>query len=256
MVDVLAAEWLKLRTARSTWYCLGVVALIVALMALLAWYTATAWDGLPPARRAAVALTSLPDLACWVAFLVMGVWGVLSITAEYSSGMIRATLTVVPRRRTVLAAKTGVVGAVALVIGEAAGFVTLGAGRLIIGDRPIRGTETHVGRVVMDGVLVMVFALIGLALGALLRSTAASIVIVALLWHILPVLLRLLPAPWGDRVGSLMPVALVDEIAGTGGQNTIYGKALPPAAAVMVLAAYVVVPLGAAAIALSRRDVP
>ncbi|MCO6004944.1 ABC transporter permease [Actinoallomurus purpureus] len=256
MTDTLAAEWLKLRTARSTWYCLGGVALIVGLMALLAWYSAGAWDGLPPARRAAFALTPLPDLACWVANLVMGVLGVLAITSEYSTGMLRATLMVVPRRRTVLAAKAGVVGAVALVTGEAAGFATLAAGRLIIGDRPIQGQETHVGRIVTMGVLVMVFALIGLGVGTLLRSTAGAIVVVAGLWHIVPVLLQLLPEPWHDRIGSLMPGALVDEIAGTGGQHTIYGTGLPPAAAVMVMAAYIAVPLGAAGIALARRDVP
>ncbi|MCO5969614.1 ABC transporter permease [Actinoallomurus soli] len=256
MTDAFAAEWLKLRTARSTWYCLGVVALIAGLMALPAWYSARLWDGLPPARRASMEVSSLPEQACWAAYLVMGVLGVLAITSEYSTGMIRATLTAVPRRRTALVAKAGVVAVVALAAGEATGFTVLAAARLIIGDRPIHGQETHLGRILMSGVVVMVFALVGLSVGALLRSTAGAIVVVAGLWHIVPVLVHLLPAPWSDRFGSLMPAALVEEIAGSGGQNSIYGAGLPPAAAVAVLVAYVVVPLGAAGIALERRDVP
>ncbi|GAA0354027.1 ABC transporter permease subunit [Actinoallomurus spadix] len=256
MTDALAAEWLKLRTARSTGYCLGVVALFIALMAVLAWYAAHLWDGLPPARRSSMELSSLPELACWVDYLVMGVLGVLAITSEYSSGMIRATLTVLPRRRTVLAAKAGVVAVVALAAGEVTGFTVLAAARLIVGDRPIHGQEPHVGRIVTAGVVVMVFALLGLSLGTLLRSTAGAIVVVAGLWHIVPVLVQLVPEPWGDRLGSLLPAALVEEIAGSGGQNSIYGKGLPPAAAVAVLVAYAVVPLGAAGIALARRDVP
>jgi ABC-2 type transport system permease protein len=256
MIDILAAEWLKLRTARSTWYCLGLMALTVVLMAALAWYAVGVWDGLPPQRRADFYLSSLPDLACWVAFLIMGVLGVLAITPEFSTGMIRATLTVVPRRRTLLAAKACVVAVVALVTGETSGFATLAAARLIVGDRPMHGQETDIARIVTAGVVVMVFALIGLGVGTLLRSTAGAIVVVVGLWHIGPVLLRLLPAPWAERIGSLMPAALVEEIAGSGGQNSIYGKGLPPAVAVMVLAAYVAVLLGAAAFALTRRDVP
>ena len=256
MLDVLAAEWLKLRTARSTWYCLGVVVLIVGLMALLAWYAAGVWDGLPPERRARFGLASLPDLACWVAFLVMGVLGVLAITSEYSTGMIRATLTVTPRRRDVLLAKAGVVAALALVTGEATGFAAFAAGRLIIGDRPIHGQETHIARILTMGLVVMVFALLGFCAGAVLRSTAGSIVVVAGLWHVVPVLLHMLPAPWSGRVSSFMPGALVDEIAGTGGGLTMYGTMLPVAGALAVLAAYVAVPIGAALIVVARRDVP
>lgn len=254
MIDVLASEWLKIRTARSTWYCLGVVALIVGLMAALAGYAAGVWDGLPPERRATFELGSLPELACWVSYLVMGVLGVLAITPEYSTGMIHATFTAVPRRRVVLLAKAVIVAAVALAAGQTAGFASFAASRLIIGDRPIHGPETHLTKILTTGLLVMVFALIGLGVGALLRSTAGAIVVVAVLWHVVPIILQTLPAPWHDRLTSLLPVTLPDEIAGTGGQHSIYGTMLPPAAAFAVMAAYVAVPLGAAAIVIARRD--
>lgn len=257
MIDVLAAEWLKLRTIRSTYHCLGAMAVVVGLMAALALYAAHFWDGLPPAQRAHFALAPLPDLACWVAYLVMGILGVLTITSEYATGMIAATLTAVPRRRRVLLAKAVVVGAVALAAGQAAGFGSFAASRLIIGGRPIQGQEAHPGQVVVLGVLVMVFALVGLAVGELLRSTAGAIAVLAGLWYGLPVLLQALPSPWDRRVGSVMPAALADEIAGTGGggRHSIYGTSLPPVAALIVLVAYAVVPLGAAVLAMERRDV-
>ena len=255
MTGTPASEWLKLRTVRSTYYCLGVVALTVVLTAALAWYAAGVWDHLSPARRAHFALSSLPDLTGWVACLVMGVLGVLTITSEYATGMIRVTLTAAPRRRELVTAKAVVIAGVALGTGQAAGFATLAAARLIIGDRPIHGQRTDIPMVLATGLSVMVFALIGFGLGAVLRSTAGAIVALVAVWHIVPLLLRALPAPWDGRIGSLMPGALAGELAGTGGRDSIYGAMLPPLGALALMAAYIAMSVGAAAISIGRRDV-
>ena len=139
MADILAAEWLKLRTARSTWLVLGVLAVFTALMLAVAWYFVATWDGLTPERRANAALGSLPTLMGWIASLIMAVFGAVAITSECANGMIRTTFLAMPNRALVLLAKAVVVAVVTFVATEASLLVTLLGSAAILGDRPIGG---------------------------------------------------------------------------------------------------------------------
>ncbi len=143
MIDALAAEWLKIRTLRSTLIVLVVLAVFVGLMALLAVYAATAWDAMSPEQRSRSAVSDLAPLTEWVASLAMAVLGVLTITGEYGTGMIRTTFAAMPARSVVLTAKAGVVAAVSYVSGLAAVVATFAVSRLIIGDRPIPGQSAE-----------------------------------------------------------------------------------------------------------------
>ncbi|GAA4071186.1 ABC transporter permease [Actinomadura miaoliensis] len=256
--SVLAAEWLKLRTLRSTFWTLAAAVAFVGLAALLAWYSANVWDGLTPQRRERFALSPLADLTSWAVSLCMAVLGVLAATSEHRTGTIRATYAAVPRRGMVLAAKAAVVGAVALAAGQVTVFGTFLASSAIIGDRPITGQNLvladQAAHLLVVGLSVAVFALLGLALGVLLRSTAGAIVIVVLLWHILPLLVANLPAPWDARIGSFMLAGLPEQVAEGAGTPSVYGDLLAPPAALAVLLAYAAVPLAAAAITAGRRD--
>jgi ABC-2 type transport system permease protein len=112
-------EWIKLRTLRSTWWALAITAAGGAVMAVVI--------GLNTISRSAD-LTNNVLAGVIPGLLLIGVLGVLVMTTEYSSGMIRATLTASPRRPLLLAAKAAVFGAASLVVGEAAAFLAFFAG--------------------------------------------------------------------------------------------------------------------------------
>lgn len=182
----------------------------------------------------------------------------LSVTSEYRTGMVRSTLAVMPRRGTVIAAKAAVVGTVALVAGEAVSIGAFLGTRLAVGDRPFPDQTASVAHdlpgFAVAGTSVAVFALLGVSLGVLLRSTAGALVSVVAVWHVLPLLVDHLPEPWNERAASVLPGALPGQITGFGTDHSIYGDLLPPGAAVAATLAYAFVPLVLAAFVLSRRD--
>ncbi|MGH3241268.1 MAG: ABC transporter permease subunit [Spirillospora sp.] len=256
--DAVAAEWWKLRSVRSTYWTLGAAGAFLGCVLLLAVQTARIWDGLSPERRGDFGLRPLQELGGWGAALCMAVLGVLSVTSEYRTGMIRTTFAAMPRRGTVLAARAAVVGAVALVAGEAVSVGAFLGTRLAVGDRPSPDQEASVAHELpgfaVTGASVAVFALLGVSLGVLLRSTAGALVSVVVLWHVLPLLVDHLPEPWNGRAASVLPAALPRQVAGLSADHSIYGDLLSPGAAAAAMLAYALVPLGLAAFTLSRRD--
>ncbi len=258
MADILAAEWLKLRTARSTWLVLGVLVVFTALMLAVAWYFVATWDGLTPERRANAALGSLPTLMGWIASLIMAVFGAVAITSECANGMILTTFLAMPNRAQVLFAKAVVVAVVTFVATEASLLVTLLGSAAILGDRPISGqTPLDVGGlvfVIAMGLSTATFALIGLGLGAITRSGLATVVVLALVWYIVPLVAAHVPAPWNEVLSSLVPGALAGQLATTGNQDSVFSALLAPWQAALVMLTYAVVPLALGAAALVRRD--
>ncbi|GLZ08024.1 hypothetical protein Acsp03_54900 [Actinomadura sp. NBRC 104412] len=259
MLDAVAAEWAKLRTVRSTYIVLGVALAFTGVGVLVTWQAVTLWDGLSPERRARFALSDITALTSWVAGLCLAIMGVLAVTPEHRTGMIRTTFAAMPGRRTVLAAKAGVVGAVSLAAGLAITFLTLFGTRLVVGDRPIAGHRTAIAHELPELLaragLITVYALLGVGLAVLLRSTAAAIVSIVVPWYPLPMLLGLLPDPWGKRIAAFVPDALPGQIAGHGSNtSSVYGDLLPPAAAAALMVAYAVLPLWLASSVIQRRD--
>lgn len=254
----VAAEWRKLRSVRSTYGVLGTAVAFSLFVVLLAAQLARTWDGLGADDRAQVAIRPVLELAGWVGGLCLAVLGVLSVTSEYRTGMVRLSLTAVPGRGRFLAAKALVVGAVGLVAGQVTTVGVFLASRPAVGDRPIADQRAAVVEELpgfaVSGTSVAVFALLGLGLGVLLRSAAGAITGVVLVWHVLPTAVFQLPAPWDERVGSVMLSGLPAQISGRGAEPSIYGHLLPPVAASAVLAAYALVPLAAGALVLRRRD--
>src|SRR5215472_185338 len=117
--QVAQMEWIKLRTLRSTWWALAITAAGGAAMAIAI--------GLNTVSRSAD-LTNNVLAGVIPGLLLIGVLGVMTMTGEYSSGMIRATLAATPRRPLLLAAKAGVFAAASLTVGEAASFLAFFAG--------------------------------------------------------------------------------------------------------------------------------
>jgi len=177
------------------------------------------------------------------------------ITGEYPSGSIRSTLTMVPRRWPVLWAKIAVVTAVVFVAMLATAFAVFLGGQALIGSGDVAAAtlaDPGVLRAVFGtaGYLTAV-ALLGLAAGALLRSTAGAISTLVGVLLFLPLIGSLvLPADWAANVTKYLPSNVGTALTSV----TQAPDALGPATAALVLAAWVVVPLAAAAVALRRRS--
>ncbi|MFV2175435.1 ABC transporter permease subunit [Actinomadura sp. LOL_016] len=253
----VAAEWHKLRTVRSTAAIAAAIGGAVVLCVLWSLYAVQYWDGLSAAERAELGVAP-PTQFLVVVLPVCGVvLGALSLTSEYATGMIRTSLTALPRRVPLLGAKAlaagGLVGAAGLVSLAAA----LLAGRAIAGGRPMPGfggpLSEHAASVAAVAVTAAAITLMSLGLAALLRSTAATITIGMGLLFVAPPLVRLLPSPWDDRIWWLLPAGFPNQIAPVPG-SAVSADGLSAPVAALLLVGYVVVVLGAGALVFARRD--
>lgn len=256
---VLAAEWLKATSVRSTRLVLGLALGAVLLGAALAWAAAGAHDSATVQQQARAQLARLEEVVLIVPQLCLGVLGVLSMAGEHATGSIRTSLAAVPRRRPLLAAKSAVATGLGLLVGPLVVFGTHAAARSVVGDR-FGGEYTapfieDLPLLATSSATVAVFAALGVGLGAVLRSTAAAVACLVAISYVVPVVAGSLPEPWSERVGSVLPGALPRAIVGADRTGSVYGSLLPPAAATALLAAHAVVPLLAAWWAIHRRDV-
>jgi ABC-2 type transport system permease protein len=252
-VRVIRAEWTKLRALRSTWWCaLIAVVLIVGLGAAItgsgAPYTISA--GNTAAGGVTISLAGI-----LFAQVVLGVLGVLAFSGEYATGMIRATLAVVPSRLPVLWAKLIVLAALILplsLLAAAAEFFTATALESARGGSAISLGDPGVLREVVGASLYLtVIAVIGLALGALLRRTAAGLSVFAAVFLVVPLVTAYLPASI-KTVTPWLPSNAGGDIWGAG--KLFGGHQLGPWAGFAVLCGYAAVLTGLAAWRLRRRD--
>jgi hypothetical protein len=205
---VLRSEWTKLWSVRSTWWATAVFVVVVGAVGALA---AASTD---TAERPAVAVqTAL--IGFGVGQLALLVVGVLTVTAEFASGSALATLVAVPRRTRLLLAKTVVVawwslllaGALAAACFLAARSLTAVPGGVVPDDREVlRTLGLQVGAAVLVGVL-------GVALGAVLRSTAAAAGVGTALVLVLPPVLALSGPRWAERLSQALPMLRVGQDA-------------------------------------------
>ena len=175
--SVARMEWLKLRSVRSTaWimfvFAAGLIGLAVLVMRHQDWATMSA------ANRASFDPTNNSFAGLTIGQLAFGVLGVLVITSEFSSGMIRATFAAVPRRPLLLAVKAAVLAAVTLVAGEILAFAAFAVGEAVLRSPVPHATLGQPGvlrAVLMAGAYPALIALMALGLGAVIRHTAGAI---------------------------------------------------------------------------------
>jgi len=253
--NVVRSEWVRFRSLRSSWITLGVaVVIVVGLGALFTAARAAHW----PPRDPAELLTFDPTLASlggtFLAQLAIGVLGVLLVTGEYATGMVRATFTAVPRRLNVLAARVLVFATVGLVVLIPTTLIAFLLGQQLLSSKHIETTlgAPNVTRAVIGAALYMVaIGLFGAALGWLLRHTAGAISTLFAILLIIPILIHLLPDPWPDRINKWLP--------GQAGQVLWQvrrdANTLSPWGGFGMLIVYVAAITIAAAILLQRRDV-
>jgi ABC-2 type transport system permease protein len=238
-------EWIKLRSLRSTWWVLALtVAGAVGIAVAVGVNT----------ENAAADLTNNALAGISLGLLLVGVLGVLAMTGEYSSGMIRATLAAVPNRPLVLAAKAAVFGAVALAVGEAAAFIAFFAGGAALPaavPAPTLGQPGVLRAVVLGGAGYCLIGLLGVGLGAVIRHTPAAIAVLVGGVYVLAQLL----AGFATWVMPYLPIAIVANslsVVEPVGDGQV--RFLSPWAGLGMLAVYAAATLGAGAFLLARRD--
>jgi len=182
--------------------------------------------------------------------LALGVLGVLMISGEYSTGMIRSSLTAVPGRLQVLWAKLAVFSVVTFVVSLASSFVAFFLGQALLGDHGVSVSADGAARSVVGAALyVTVAGLVGIALGALLRNTAAGIASFVGAFFLVTPLALLLPGSVSSAVNPYLPSNAGGALFGAGGND-----ALSPWLGFAVLCGYAVVMIAAAAVQLRRKD--
>jgi len=251
---VLRSEWTKLRTQPSVFWSLLATMILIAGFGIV--YSLVR-ETRPPHGAAIAsfdpAAVSLSGVQ--LAQIAVGVLGVLLITSEYATGLIRTTLAAVPRRLPVLWGKAALVTAATLAASLPAVFVAFVAGQSILARAHLSVplSDPGVVRAVAGGALYLaVAALIGLGLGGLLRSTAGGIAALFGLLFGVQLAAGFLPGSWANDVGKYVPT--------TAGQAVTLvhpdpASSLPPWTGFGVFCLYAAVLLGLAALRMRRGDV-
>jgi ABC-2 type transport system permease protein len=257
---VLRSEWAKFWSLRSSWITLGVALLLLIAFGAIASAVynpdavATSGPQGPPgpgsgdSDAVSLALTGLS-----FASLAVGVLGVLMSAGEYTTGMIRSTLAAVPRRLPVLWSKSAVFGMIALAVMTVGALAAFQLGTLGLSGEAIAlslGDDGVLRSLLGAGLYLGLVGVFGVALGALIRSTAGGIAALVAVLLILPGLASLLPDSWYDTISPYFP---------SNAGSAVYAlqqssDSLSPGAGIVVFAGWVALTLVAAAIRLVRTD--
>jgi ABC-2 type transport system permease protein len=209
------SEFTKIRSVRSTyWTLFALIVACVGIGALFSWGqtqrllrfegAASPGNKFPPGIAEHIAheirsqAASISLFGLLIGQLIIIVLGALAITSEYSTGMIRTSLTAMPRRGTVFAAKGVVFGLVALVVGLVTSFVSFFVGQLILSTQHVNTTLGHpnvLRMVIGGGLFLAVCGLLSFGIGAMLRHTAGVIASGIGLMFVLWILSQFLPGP-------------------------------------------------------------
>ncbi|MDX6717478.1 MAG: type transport system permease protein [Baekduia sp.] len=253
--NLLASEWTKLRSVRSTfWTLFAAVATTIGVSAIACGVYVARYSHLSVTDRVDFDPAAFSLIGGVLSQLAIAVLGVMVITSEYGSRMIRTTFAAVPQRLRVLAAKTTVFAVVTLAVTGAACFIAFFVGQAILSTK---GAEVGLGApgalrtVVGTALYLALLGLLALGIGTLIRKTAGAIIAVVGLIFVLPVLSALLPSSM-DAVQKFLPSNAGQAIITRDGGGS--ATSLSPWVGLGVFCLYVALALGAAAFTLVRRD--
>lgn len=250
-LDAVRAETAKLRSIRSTYRTLAAAcAFNVGFAAIEAIFLPAHLSAHDKASLDAVRVSLGGSHLSQIAF---GVLGVLIISSEYTTGMIRLTMAAIPNRRRLLAAKSTVFTLVATFTGVAISFAAYFVFQLLLRGDSLRSSigDPGVLRALLGGgIYLTVLGLLGLGLGTVLRSSAGAIAALFGLLFVPQVLVELLPATWRTTIGPYAPMEAGSQIFS---QHRVAG-ALNPWLGLTVFSLYAIVALVAAFVLIERRD--
>lgn len=257
---VLRSEWVKFRSVRSTWWTMGSTVVVMMLFGVVMAASLNFAATRPEEAGALGSVSTVQTLVLGYIFaqLALAVLGALSMTTEYSTGMIRSTFSAVPARLPAFWAKVVVVAAVSLVVavvGLAASYLVVApllAGNDLVPDLGDRIVQ----RVLLAcaGYLTCV-AVLAVAVGAILRHPAGTIFTLATLLFVVPMITEFVPHDGVQDVVRFLPMNLGTAMMAVTAADAGRVEVLTPGAAALALGVWTVVPLAVAALLLRRRDV-
>ncbi|MFF9767518.1 ABC transporter permease subunit [Streptomyces sp. NPDC053086] len=252
-VQVIRSEWTKIRSVASTVWTLSLALVVtVALGTLISALTNSQYRNMPVRERLSFDPTVISFAGMTLGQLAMIVFGVLVVSNEYSTGMIRVSLAAVPRREIFLAGKVAVAAALALVVGVVTSFAAFFLGQAMLGSHRAGIGDAGVLRAVFGGGLYMtLIAMFSMGVAAMLRSPMLSLGILMPFFFLISNILgnvdatkkigRFLPDQAGSRIMQVVPRV---------GDDTPYG----PWAGLGIMALWVIAALAGGYVLLRRRD--
>ncbi|MEU7042865.1 ABC transporter permease [Streptomyces varsoviensis] len=265
-MDLLAAEWIKMRSLRSTYWVLALSVVVAIAINVNAVHSDLPYidrphpvaPGLPPFKYDPL-WHGLNAIAADLMALAAASFGGITVFGEYGTGMIRTTFAAVPDRRAVITAKVTVVTAITLVLGVIVSTTSFFTTNAMLASRHVGLSINDPGclrAVLAYGLIVPVCALIGMAFGAVLRHATASIVAVVGLLFIVPMLFG------GDRykllkeIGDYLPLHAESRLTLNPNSYTDLGKYPGTITGSWIaLAAWALVSVIVAVVVVRRRDV-
>jgi ABC-type transport system involved in multi-copper enzyme maturation permease subunit len=259
LAGTLRSELTKIRSVRSTYW-----SLVLVVVAGIAWSVANCageaahWAhmaaqqklGFDPTQASIVGLALLGQL-------VIVVFGTLAITSEYSTGMIRTSLTVMPRRPVLYGAKAAVFTAIALVVAFLTSFAAFFIGQALLSSTHAGATlsQPNVLRAVTCSALyVALCGLFSFGLGAILRGTAGAMAMAFGVLFLVPQLAKALPSSWYADVVRWLPGGEVVNAITSTQTSSLSPNMFSAWGEFAVFGAYTVVVLAVGALLFARRD--
>jgi ABC-type transport system involved in multi-copper enzyme maturation permease subunit len=256
---VALSEWTKLRSVRSTrWSLFTAVLLTIGVPSLVALVTKSHWNTMSPGdrldryhNRLALATAGVN-----ISVLAIAVLAVLTITAEYSTGMIRASFTAVPKRLPVLWAKLGVFSLVTFALMLPSVFIAYWANQAILHSHnpailqaPL--SDPGVFRTVIGSAIYLtVVGIFAMAIGAIIRNTAGGISAFVAIFFVIPPLMNILPSSWNNAITPYLPDATSRSVF----QLTHDSGSFAPLPGILIFLGYCAATIALAAILMRRRD--
>jgi len=252
---VVLSEWTKFVSLRSTRWSLGVGFLLtIALPIVFGAVTASHWAHMSAGERAGRHPLDIALAGVNVAQLAIAVLGVLVITGEYSTGMIRSSLIAVPKRLPVLWAKIGVYAAVSFILTVPAVIIAFFASQAVLVRHHILQIsfgDPGVARSLLGGALyVTLVGIFALGIGSIVRNTAGGIATFAGIFFVIPPLMNILPVSWNNAISQYLPSEAGRQLF------SLHQAAhsLSPTAGGLLMLGYCALAVAVAAVLLVRRD--
>jgi hypothetical protein len=251
---VVRSEWTKFWTVRSTrWSLLIATVLTIGFPILASAIISSHWGSRGAHDRAHFNPLDPALIGSQIAQLAIGVLGVLVVSGEYSTGMIRASLTAVPRRLPMLWAKAGVLAAVAFALMLPSVLIAFFASQSILSRHHASYSWHHPGvaRAVIGAALyLLVVGVLTVGIGAIVRSTAGGISAFAAIFFVLPPIMNVLPTSWNNAISPYLPSNAGRAVI----QLTHDSSSLAPWTGFGLFVLYAAIALALGAIVLKLRD--
>jgi hypothetical protein len=252
----LRSEWIKMRSVRSTTWTIVAMALISVGIAVIAGVTVSnQWNHMSLADQLSFDPTKISLQGLLFSQLVIGVLGVLLVSAEYGTGTIRATLAATPNRPRVLATKAAVFSAVALVVGQLLAFGSFFVGQALLTSPAPHASLSQPGvlrAVIGAGLMIPVLGLFALGIGSIVRHTAGAITTYVAALLVLPLIVQALPSSVGNAIMKFLPFRISDIMTTVGpGKGA---SAFHPWVGFALVCGYALIALVVGGILMVRRD--